>query len=174
MTSGLWRRGVVVITTAQLHSTKPELRFCAGSNPARGVTEIRLEIMLNTFRWSTIPQKKFIIIIIIIIIWKIFSPVPFLGSFWNFYFKSFMPQTEICFEQIISIASVENIYFAIKISENIKCYFIWEDLVYFRTASLSWHQHQEGACKIIKYMFFWSASKLIFIDIAVIAVKNGC
>ena len=36
----LWRRGVVVITTAQLHSTKPELRFCAGSNPARGVLEI--------------------------------------------------------------------------------------------------------------------------------------
>ena len=28
------RRGVVVIATAQLHSTKPELRFCAGSNPA--------------------------------------------------------------------------------------------------------------------------------------------
>ena len=36
-----WRRGVVVITTAQLHSTKPELRFCAGSNPACGVSEIR-------------------------------------------------------------------------------------------------------------------------------------
>ena len=35
-----WRRGVVVITTAQLHLTKPELRFCAGSNPARGVSEI--------------------------------------------------------------------------------------------------------------------------------------
>ena len=34
-------RGVVVITTAQLHSTKPELRFCTGSNPARGVSEIR-------------------------------------------------------------------------------------------------------------------------------------
>ena len=34
-------RGVVVITTAQLHSTKPELRFCAGSNRARGVSEIR-------------------------------------------------------------------------------------------------------------------------------------
>ena len=27
----LWRRGVVVITTAQLRSMKPELRFCAGS-----------------------------------------------------------------------------------------------------------------------------------------------
>ena len=39
--SNLWRRGVVVITTAQRHSTKPELRFCAGSNPARGVSEIR-------------------------------------------------------------------------------------------------------------------------------------
>ena len=32
-----WRRGVVVTTTAQLHSTMSELRFCAGSNPARGV-----------------------------------------------------------------------------------------------------------------------------------------
>ena len=30
----------VVITTAQPHSTKPELRFCAGSNPACGVLEI--------------------------------------------------------------------------------------------------------------------------------------
>ena len=34
------RRGVVVVTSAQLHSAKPELRFCAGSNPARGVSEI--------------------------------------------------------------------------------------------------------------------------------------
>ena len=33
--------GVVVITTAQLHSTKPELWFSAGSNPARGMSEIR-------------------------------------------------------------------------------------------------------------------------------------
>ena len=31
----------LVIATAQLHSTKPELRFCAGSNPARCVLEIR-------------------------------------------------------------------------------------------------------------------------------------
>ena len=30
-----------VITTAKLHSTKPELRFCAGSSLARGVSEIR-------------------------------------------------------------------------------------------------------------------------------------
>ena len=36
-----WRRGLVVITTAQLHSTNPGLRFCAGPNPARGVLEIR-------------------------------------------------------------------------------------------------------------------------------------
>ena len=35
-----WRRGVMVITTAQVHSTRPELRFCAGSNPARSVSEI--------------------------------------------------------------------------------------------------------------------------------------
>ena len=72
-----WHRGVVVITTAQLHSTKPELRFCAGSNPARNVWEFRdgedlwqwsrLEIRLKAFRRSTIPQKQFIIIMIIII-----------------------------------------------------------------------------------------------------------
>ena len=29
-----------VITTEQLHSTMSELRFCAGSNPARGISEI--------------------------------------------------------------------------------------------------------------------------------------
>ena len=33
------RYGVVVITTAQ-HSPKLEFRFCAGSNPARDVSEI--------------------------------------------------------------------------------------------------------------------------------------
>ena len=71
-------RGTVVqwldITTAQLHSTKPEIRFCTGSNPARTMSEIcggedlwqssRLEIKLNTcFCQSTIPQKQFIIVI---------------------------------------------------------------------------------------------------------------
>ena len=68
----------VAITTAQLHSRKPELRFCASSNPARSVSEIRngenlwrwsrLEIGLNPFCRSTIPQKQFGIIIIIFII----------------------------------------------------------------------------------------------------------
>ena len=35
--------GAVVqwITTAQLHSAKPELSLCTGSIPARGVLEIR-------------------------------------------------------------------------------------------------------------------------------------
>ena len=36
-----WRRGVVVITTAQLHSAEADLKLCAGSNPARGVLAIR-------------------------------------------------------------------------------------------------------------------------------------
>ena len=75
VTQSLWRLDVVVITTAQLHSTEPELRLCAGSNPARGLSEIRggedlwqwsrQEIRLNSFR-PTIPLKQFIIIIIII------------------------------------------------------------------------------------------------------------
>ena len=34
-------RSVVVIITAQFRSSKPELRFCAGSNPSCGVLEIR-------------------------------------------------------------------------------------------------------------------------------------
>ena len=39
---GPWCRGIVVTwCSAQLHSTKSELRFCAGSNPACGVSEIR-------------------------------------------------------------------------------------------------------------------------------------
>ena len=52
--------------------------FKPNFNPACGVSEIGngedlwqwslLEIRLNAFRWSTIPQKQFIIIIIIIII----------------------------------------------------------------------------------------------------------
>ena len=33
--------GVMVITTELLYSTKPEPRFCTGSNPAHGVSEIR-------------------------------------------------------------------------------------------------------------------------------------
>ena len=32
--------GVVVITAAQLSSTKSELEFCAGSNPARDTSKI--------------------------------------------------------------------------------------------------------------------------------------
>ena len=36
----LWCHGVVVITTAQLQSTKPELRFCTGSSLARSMLEI--------------------------------------------------------------------------------------------------------------------------------------
>ena len=62
----------LIITTAQLHSTKPELRFCTGSNPARSVSEIRsgedlwhwswLEIRLNGFRWSTIPQNNLLLL----------------------------------------------------------------------------------------------------------------
>ena len=37
----MWCRGVVVITAAQIHSTKLELKFCAGSNLVRGVSDIR-------------------------------------------------------------------------------------------------------------------------------------
>ena len=64
----MWCRGEVVITTAQLHSTESELKFCASSNPACSVSEIRdgenllqwsrVEIRQNSFRRSTIPQNN--------------------------------------------------------------------------------------------------------------------
>ena len=64
---------IMLITAIQLHSTKPELRFSAGSSPAHDVLEIRdaedlwqwfrLEIRLNGFCRSTISQKQFMIII---------------------------------------------------------------------------------------------------------------
>ena len=70
-TSIFWSRGIVVITTAQLHSSKLELRFMSSfSNTTWDVSEIRsgedlcqwswLEIRLSSFRLSTIPQKQFI------------------------------------------------------------------------------------------------------------------
>ena len=39
---------LVVITTAQLHLTKPKLRFCAGSNPARCVGDFAMVRMSDT------------------------------------------------------------------------------------------------------------------------------
>ena len=74
----LWGRGAVVITTAQLHSTKPELRLCGGLNSARKVSEIRDGEILSEIltmvpagnkakRPSSVNHttKQFIIIIII-------------------------------------------------------------------------------------------------------------
>ena len=47
----LWCHGVVVITTAQLHSSKPVHRFCAGSAEIRDAEDLwqwsRLEIRLR-------------------------------------------------------------------------------------------------------------------------------
>ena len=81
-----WRRGVLVITIAQIHSTKLQLMFCADSNLLHGVSDIRyredfwqwsrLKIRLNAFCRSIIPQKQFIIIIIIIIIDHIMLKCP--------------------------------------------------------------------------------------------------
>ena len=41
------------------------------------------------------------------------------------------------FEQIFSVVTIENIYFAKKINKNMKFYFIWEDLVHFSIVSLN-------------------------------------
>ena len=66
------------VTIAQLHSTKPELKFCTGSNPAQGMSEVcdgesltmaparNKAKCLSSVKHNT--KKQFIIIIIIIII----------------------------------------------------------------------------------------------------------
>ena len=43
---------VVVITTAQLHPSKPKLRICAGPNPARGVSKTAVKIKLDFSNYS--------------------------------------------------------------------------------------------------------------------------
>ena len=67
----------MIVATAYLHTAKPELKFCAGSNPGRGVLDFhdgedlwqwsrsRLETRLSAYRRLTIPQKQLIIFIII-------------------------------------------------------------------------------------------------------------
>ena len=60
--------GVVVIIVIEIDSTNPKLIFCAGSNPAHGVSQIcdgenllqcfRPEIRLKAFCHLNIPQKK--------------------------------------------------------------------------------------------------------------------
>ena len=61
----------MVIFTAQLHSTKPELRSCAGSNHARGNSRWRGSLTMVLARNKakcfslvnpTVPQRQFIII----------------------------------------------------------------------------------------------------------------
>ena len=131
-----WHRGVVVITTAQLHSTKPELRLCAGSNPA--VSEIRdgenfwqwsrLEIRLNTFRRSTIPQKQFIIIITDDFFYgRNFMPTFFLPSYLclkRMFFRVFFK-----FETLMSLHSLQNI---LLVFHSISlCLYQFEDAYFF-------------------------------------------
>ena len=50
------RRGVVVITTAQLHSTKSEIRLCACSDSARSVSDICYGEDL--WQWSRLKIKR--------------------------------------------------------------------------------------------------------------------
>ena len=101
--------GVSDVTTAQLHSTKPEFRFCASSNPALGVSEIhdgedlwqwsRLEITQNSFRRWNIPQIHFIIIILIFLITSSSSSTKKLikNSAFNNSFCSWAEDFKLCY-----------------------------------------------------------------------------
>ena len=127
----MWCHGVVVISTAQLHSTKPEVKFCAGSNPACGVSEIRhgedlwqcsrLKIRLNAFRWSNLPQKQFIII-----------NNPRFCKFFLYFFNSCLSISFTCVMQMVYI---------------IRAACSWRKVLNFLTISLSTH------------IAFWFSSK---------------
>ena len=63
----LWRRGVVVITTAQLHAIKPELRFCAGSwSKIKAqtwhfkVTSTMLRVFQSCYAWQNLDCLDFL------------------------------------------------------------------------------------------------------------------
>ena len=71
------------------------------------------------------------------IIRKTFSLVSFLSNFGTSISNNSCNRLKYVFEQIISIAAIENLYFAIKINKNTKFYFIWEDLVHFSNVNLS-------------------------------------
>ena len=55
----IWRRGVVIITTAQLHSTKSELRFCANSIHKNISDASRRNFAINKEINTTKFTKKF-------------------------------------------------------------------------------------------------------------------
>ena len=71
-----WYRGVVVITTTELHLTRTEL-FCTGSNLTCSKLDVidggnlpqwpQMEIRYNPFRWSTTLLKQIIAIIILLL-----------------------------------------------------------------------------------------------------------
>ena len=60
----IWRRVVVVTTTAQLHSTKPGLRFCTGSTMLAVCWRFAMVRISYNGPDKNIPPKQFIIIII--------------------------------------------------------------------------------------------------------------
>ena len=94
----------MVITTARLHSTKSELRFCTGSNSARGVSEVfdgggylimvptgneaqRLSSVNHTTKNHQNLQPNMSKI-------KALSPLPFPGKIWLLFskFRLFLPR----------------------------------------------------------------------------------
>ena len=92
-----WRLGVVVVTTTQLHSPKPQLKIlrkfkscsqCVGDDGYFWQWSL-LEIRLNALRQSTIPQKQFIIIIIVITMAEVRNQLFVSGSVFSVIFSVF-------------------------------------------------------------------------------------
>ena len=90
----MWRRGVVVITTAQLHLTKPQVlrRFKSCSRLAGDLRWWRSPTMISAGnkakRFSSVNHKQLIIIIIIIIIitkWRMNTSIFFFFFYSLFY-----------------------------------------------------------------------------------------
>ena len=101
-------------------------RFCASSNPVCGLSEIEnlwqwswLEIRLNAFRRSTMPEKIHIIIIFKFLMWITYSVLPckLVTSFSNF---------SILFFQVKMVNHYEVHVFFQDIEHRFPCYrFLW-------------------------------------------------
>ena len=70
------------------------------------------------------------------IIRKTFRPVPWV-IFRSSILNNSYNRLKYVFEQIISIAAIESIYFEIKINKNMKFNFMLKDFVHFSTVSLN-------------------------------------
>ena len=118
-----WRRGVVFITIAQLHLTKIDISFGAGSNPAHGV----LEIPDGEDLWQPLTGNQAKCLSLVNYTIKAIHHHNRFHHQESQIFKSFKPFSPVCF---LLLQLAQTIVF---LSDGIT-----EDILSYKNLSLSW------------------------------------